>query len=39
MRTCRLRGRPREDNDPYCGRCDTLLGDVWADLKAELEVA
>jgi len=35
MGTCRLCGRPEED-DIYCPGCEKILGDVQADLKAEL---
>ena len=26
------------DDDPFCGRCNKVIGDVWADLKVEMGV-
>ena len=32
-------GKEKEDDDLYCGQCDKILGNVQADLKAEVGVA
>jgi hypothetical protein len=38
MRECKLYGKDiPEPLGPYCGRCDKIVGDVNADLAAELE--
>ena len=38
MRECKLCGKyTPELLGPYCGRCDKIVGDMNADLAAELE--
>ena len=38
MRECKLCGNDTPELlGPYCGRCDKLVGEVNADLVAELE--
>ena len=38
MRECKLCGKEAPELlGPYCGRCDKIVGDMNADLAAELE--
>ena len=40
MRKCKLCGKNTSELfGPYCGRCDKIVGDVNADLAAELEAS
>ena len=38
MKKCRLCGRERMEGEPYCGRCEKIVSDVQADLRAEMGV-
>ena len=38
MKKCGSCGWEKAFDGPYCGRCEKIIGDVQADLKAELGV-